>query len=83
MHARHDVMTVSAPGRAAARRKLDERLLAEIDPDNVLDADERSRRLAHARSAYYARLAFEKARKARSRMVRSSAKGGRDATRRT
>jgi hypothetical protein len=64
MHARNDARVTSAPGRAAARTALDRRLLAKIDPKNELTDSERARRLEHARSAHFSRLAL-KASKAR------------------
>lgn len=45
--------TNTEPARAAFRRKFE--LL--VDPDGVLDPDELDKRVAHARSAHYARLA--------------------------
>lgn len=45
--------TNTAPARAAFQAKFER----EVDPDGVLDPDERERRAAHARSAYYIRLA--------------------------
>lgn len=69
MHALHDTNAVSAPGRAAAKAKLDERLLAEIDPDGILTAAERARRLTFARKAHFQQLAFRSARKRRRRVA--------------
>lgn len=43
---------------AEARAALTARFEREVDPDGVLDPDERARRVQHARSAYYARLAL-------------------------
>lgn len=45
----------------AARRKFDERFLDEVDPERVLEPTERARRAAHARSAYFTRLAMKSA----------------------
>ncbi|HLF71943.1 MAG TPA: hypothetical protein VI759_07320 [Dehalococcoidia bacterium] len=59
MHAANNTLEVSAPGRAAAARHLDARLLAEIDVrDPGLSEQERLRRLVYARKAYYAKLAL-------------------------
>jgi hypothetical protein len=37
---------------------LEERFVADVDPDGPLPADERARRVENARKAYYARLAL-------------------------
>jgi hypothetical protein len=52
LHALHDVMETSAPGRKAAW----ERFLKEVDPDGVLPEAERERRAKHAQSAHMARI---------------------------
>jgi hypothetical protein len=44
---------------AAARAAALERFERQVDPDGVLTADERARRAAHARKAYFARLALK------------------------
>lgn len=44
-----------------ARRAFLERFEREVDPDGVLPPAERARRAAHARAAYYARLAAKSA----------------------
>ena len=61
LHATHDSRELTASARAAARQSLDVRLLAEIDPDNLLNEAERARRLEHARKAHFARLALQSA----------------------
>lgn len=63
-HAKHDARQTTAAARAAA----DQRFEDEVDPDRVLPEDERARRAAHARSAYFTRLAYQsaKARAART-----------------
>lgn len=48
-------MTASA--RAVATCRLNERLLARIDPNNALSEEERAARLVLARKAYYRGLA--------------------------
>lgn len=66
MHAQHDSRITSAPGREAAKRSLEAKLLAQIDEASPgLPDAERLRRLEHARKAHYARLALASA-KARS-----------------
>lgn len=62
MHARHDSRETSAPGRAAFMRRFED----QVDPDRVLPEAERLRRAAHARKAYFGRLALASA-KARRR----------------
>ena len=62
LHASHDPRQSTANARAAF---LD-RFLEEVDPNRELQEAERQRRAAHARSAYFARLAFASS-KARSR----------------
>jgi hypothetical protein len=71
LHALHDTMVVSAPGRKAAADSLEARLLAEIDPDGSLPPDQRAVRLARARKAHYTQLAYRSAR-ARSRRAQKA-----------
>ena len=61
LHATHDPRETTAAARAAARTALDERLLAEIDPEHTLPEAERARRLQHARKAHFAALALKAA----------------------
>lgn len=49
-----DRTAATAPARAA----LDARFEAEVDPDGKLDPDERARRVASKRRAYFGRLAL-------------------------
>jgi len=51
---------------SSARAAFDRRFENEVDPDHTLPADERARRAASARRAYFARLALASA-KARRR----------------
>jgi hypothetical protein len=51
----------------AAREAFDARFEREVDPDGVLDQAERTRRAAHARKAYFARLALKSAQARRRR----------------
>lgn len=52
------------PDRAArtarARAALQARFEDEVDPNRELDPEERERRVQHARSAHYARLALKR-----------------------
>lgn len=72
MHARHDATATTAVGRSAAARKLDQQLLARIDPRRELPSDERQRRLDHARRAHFARLALRSAKKRRAATRRTT-----------
>jgi len=53
LHATHDSRRLTARARAAFLASFDH----QVDPDGILLADERRRRAAHARAAYFARLA--------------------------
>jgi hypothetical protein len=64
---------------AAARRGFYRRFEREVDPDGVLEPEEREKRIANAVTAYFTRLALKSAearrrngRKGRSRRDRSS-----------
>lgn len=50
-----------------ARSAFDARFERQVDPDGVLDPDERARRAAHARKAYFARLALKSAQARRAK----------------
>ena len=60
LHAKHDVMETSAPGRAAFMARFDR----EVDPEGVLPEAERSRRAEAAKKAYFTRLGYLSAKKA-------------------
>jgi hypothetical protein len=51
----------TAPARAAFNSRFER----EVDPDGLLPPEERARRADSARSAYYARLAYQSAKKRR------------------
>jgi len=53
LHATHDSRRLTARARAAFLAGFER----QVDPDGILPADERRRRAAHARAAYFARLA--------------------------
>ncbi len=53
LHATHDSRRLTARARAAFLGSFER----QVDPDGSLPADERRRRAAHARAAYFARLA--------------------------
>ncbi|HEY0640126.1 MAG TPA: hypothetical protein VGD67_21035 [Pseudonocardiaceae bacterium] len=61
--------TDRAARTAAARRAAHDRFDRQVDPDGVLPPEERARRAANARKAYYLRLALRSAaaRRRRSR----------------
>ena len=57
LHAQRDPRVTTARGRRAFLDKF----VAEVDPDRILPEDERLRRAASARQAYFARLALRSA----------------------
>jgi len=61
MHAQHDARETTAAARAAFLARFE----AEVDPDGALPPEERRRRAEQARSAYFTRLAFARAKAAR------------------
>lgn len=67
LHSRVDSTELTRPAREASRRRLDEALLAEIDPNDEMPESERVRRLGHARKAHFARLALKSAQARRNR----------------
>jgi hypothetical protein len=74
MHTQHDARETTAAARAAFLARFE----AEVDPDGVLTPEERRRRAEHARSAYFTRIAFQRAKSARraQRKAQSSHEGG-------
>jgi len=62
-HAQHDSQQATANARAAFLDRFER----EADPDGTLSPQERRRRAAHLRSAYFARLALASAQARRSR----------------
>jgi hypothetical protein len=63
LHAQRDSRELTSAGR----QKFLERFEREVDPDGVLSESERSRRAAHARRAYFQRLALKSAQSRRRR----------------
>ena len=57
-HAAHDPRETTANARAAFLQRFER----DVDPEGVLPEDERRRRAAYARKAYFARLALRSAR---------------------
>jgi hypothetical protein len=57
LHATHDSRQLTAPARAAFLSGFER----QVDPDGRLSPDERRRRAAHARTAYFVRLARQSA----------------------
>ena len=74
LHAKHDAREITAKARAAFLARFE----AEVDPDGTLSIEERQRRAEHARSAYFTRLALERAKAARQarRGAQSPGEGG-------
>lgn len=64
LHAQHDSSEVSKAGREAFLARFER----EVDPEGTLPTDERIRRAAHARKAYFTRLALKSAQARRHRM---------------
>ncbi len=58
LHSRYDSRELTEP----ARRAFLNRFEVEVDHDGLLSQAERKRRAAHARSAYFTRLALRSAR---------------------
>lgn len=54
MHAQNDSRATSQPGRQAFLDRFER----EVDPEGVLSDEERARRAAHARKAYFTKLAY-------------------------
>lgn len=52
----HTVHAKGATNTVPARAALEEKFRREVDPDGVLDPDELDKRVAHAKSLYYARI---------------------------
>src|SRR6266540_6339622 len=71
MHAKHDARKTTAKGRAAFLARFE----AEVDPEGTLPPEERRRRAEHARSAYFTRLAFERAKAARRAQRKAQSPG--------
>jgi hypothetical protein len=63
MHARHDARQTTANGRAAFLARFDR----EVDPDGVLEPEERRRRAEQARRAYFTSLALASAKARRAK----------------
>jgi len=57
LHGSRDSREVTAPARAAFHLRFER----EVDPDGVLDPDERRRRAGHAMQAYMLKLARKSA----------------------
>jgi hypothetical protein len=71
MHATHDARQTTANGRAAFLARFER----EVDPEGVLDPQERARRAEHARRAYFTRLALASAKARRIRRQGGGARG--------
>lgn len=60
--AAHRLHAAGGTNTEPARRAFLERFEREVDPDGLLDPEERARRAEHARKAYFAGLALKSAR---------------------
>ena len=81
-HLLHAQITDPAEHTAAARAAFLSRFEREVDPDGLLDPEERARRAEHAKKAYFLKLALasRKARankKARGKTTLPEDEGGR------
>jgi hypothetical protein len=74
LHAQRDPRETTANGRAAFLARFER----EVDPDGVLEPDERRRRAEQARRAYFTRLslAAAKARQAKRKTRAEQPQGG-------
>jgi hypothetical protein len=73
-HAKHAKTDDPTAATAAARKAFNvDRFEREVDPDGTLPPAERARRAAHAKKAYFTRLALQSA---KARRARKAAKGG-------
>jgi hypothetical protein len=63
LHAQHDPRETTANGRAAFLARFDR----EVDPNGLLEPDERRRRAEQARRAYFTRLALASAKARRAK----------------
>ncbi len=72
-HLLHAQISDEAEHTAPARAAFLSRFEREVDPDGVLDPQERARRAEHAKKAYFLRLALA-SRKARANKKRASTK---------
>jgi hypothetical protein len=75
LHAQHDPRETTANGRAAFLARFDR----EVDPEGLLEPDERRRRAEQARRAYFTRLSLA-AVKARQAKRTAGAKRPEDGT---
>jgi len=69
-HSRHDSREITRKAREAFLRRFE----LEVDPDGRLEPGERRRRAAHARKAYFIRLAMKRRKRPRAKQ----GKAGRD-----
>ena len=72
LHATHD----SRETTKAARQAFGSSFEREVDPDGLLEPEERARRAAHARAAHFARLAYLSARARAARARRPQPRHG-------
>ena len=70
LHATHDPKETTKKAREAFLAKF----FNEVDPDRILDPDERERRAFYARKAYFARLALKSAQARRRRFDNGGAR---------
>ena len=74
-HLLHAQIDDPAAHTAAARAAFLSRFEREVDPDGILDPQERARRAEHAKKAYFLKLALQ-SRKARAAKRRAKNQSG-------
>lgn len=70
MHARNDPKQITRKARGSSPQSLTY-WARKVDPDQVLDPEERKRRADHARRAYMAGLALKSAQKRRQSTLKA------------
>ena len=74
-YSRYAASEITAPGRAAFLSRFER----EVDPDGVLDPEDRAMRAAHARKAHMLRLAMASAKARAEKAAARRAARGREA----
>lgn len=69
LHAKHDSRKITAPARAAFLARFEK----EVDPEGLLNPEERQKRAHHARRAHMTKLALASV---RARRLKAEGRGG-------
>ena len=67
-HSRHDSRAITRKAREAFLRRFE----LEVDPDGKLEPEERRRRAAHAKKAYFMRLAMKRRKRPSAKQKKAS-----------